>query len=660
MWWFFGLVLFYAVYLGQLWYQVTYPDECPFPRGSKEYRGCFEPLITTEDMIDMYLYVGVENHVPSKPIWSTFSRLSSESFDEVVHVPLPNEVRLQGAELNAWILITTHNITSHKQVQELQIDDHGNETNVLVENKHEEPDPARRLVIKATLTKMLVPSGEVARKLLESNANDIDNDNSLTVNHKEKEKGGLVNHWKYAYHPLTIRAVHFDNRTLYSSYLDTINLQLHTRRVKKVELHTQDENENGNGNGNDISKGNSKKKNYQQNVYEPLLYVDDLSLQRRQQIEISTNTSRAAPWMKLQYKPTVPAVHAYKNTMKFMIEQMKTFGLGDSEIDELRYWMSDSRLTRYLLTQLITFVHIFLEYMAFRDDWKFFVGRKSFTGVSSTSVFFSAIRSVVIFLYLLDADTSWIVLFTLGKDILWTFYKLYKVAKPRLHIPVGSIIPKIAYLETDGMSDADAKIMADADAKIMAHDSYATLHVSLAVYPLVGGLAAYSLMYQSYTSWWSWFIGSLADSVYFFGFIAMCPQLYINYKMRSVAHLPVAAFGYKIFNTFIDDVFAFIIKMPLKHRLMTLRDDVVFLGFIYQWWSYRTDKSRVNEFGFKFDESEEQLEDATNDATNAMNKNFSVNDALDEEEEVEEDETEEVKQEGLTSLKRRKSSRLKK
>ena len=30
----------------------------------------------------------------------------------------------------------------------------------------------------------------------------------------------------------------------------------------------------------------------------------------------------------------------------------------------------------------------------------------------------------------------------------------------------------------------------------------------------------------------------------------------------------------QIFNTFIDDVFAFVIEMPLKHRLMTLRDDV--------------------------------------------------------------------------------------
>jgi hypothetical protein len=56
---------------------------------------------------------------------------------------------------------------------------------------------------------------------------------------------------------------------------------------------------------------------------------------------------------------------------------------------------------------------------------------------------------------------------------------------------------------------------------------------------------------------------------------------YINYKLQSVAHLPLSAFMYKLFSTFIDDVFAFMIKMPWKHRIMTFRDDLVFFGFLY-------------------------------------------------------------------------------
>jgi hypothetical protein len=37
----------------------------------------------------------------------------------------------------------------------------------------------------------------------------------------------------------------------------------------------------------------------------------------------------------------------------------------------------------------------------------------------------------------------------------------------------------------------------------------------------------------------------------------MCPQLYMNYKLRSVAHLPWRMLTYKALNTFIDDLFAY-------------------------------------------------------------------------------------------------------
>lgn len=37
--------------------------------------------------------------------------------------------------------------------------------------------------------------------------------------------------------------------------------------------------------------------------------------------------------------------------------------------------------------------------------------------------------------------------------------------------------------------------------------------------------------------------------------------------------------------------------MPIMHRLACLRDDVIFLIFCYQRWKYRTDYSRVNEYG---------------------------------------------------------------
>ena len=56
----------------------------------------------------------------------------------------------------------------------------------------------------------------------------------------------------------------------------------------------------------------------------------------------------------------------------------------------------------------------------------------------------------------------------------------------------------------------------------------------------------------------------------------MTPQLFINYKLKSVAHLPWRMMTYKALNTFIDDLFAFVIKMPTLYRLGCFRDGKLF------------------------------------------------------------------------------------
>ena len=134
-------------------------------------------------------------------------------------------------------------------------------------------------------------------------------------------------------------------------------------------------------------------------------------------------------------------------------------------------------------------------------------------------------------------------------------------------------------------------------------------YLSLAMYPLVVGYSMYSLAYDSHKSWYSWLLGSTVNFVYSFGFVLMTPQLFINYKLKSTAHMPWKTFMYKALNTFIDDLFAFIIKMPTMHRLSCLRDDFIFLIYLYQRWCYGVDKKRANEYGqVEMDGEEELLE----------------------------------------------------
>jgi hypothetical protein len=115
--------------------------------------------------------------------------------------------------------------------------------------------------------------------------------------------------------------------------------------------------------------------------------------------------------------------------------------------------------------------------------------------------------------------------------------------------------------------------------------------------PLVVTYAFYSLVKEQHSGWYSWFITTASSFVYAVGFVLMTPQLFLNYKLKSVAHLPWRVLGYRFVNTFIDDLFAFIIRMPTMARVSCFRDDVVFVIYLWQRYLYPVDSNRPVEGG---------------------------------------------------------------
>jgi hypothetical protein len=76
----------------------------------------------------------------------------------------------------------------------------------------------------------------------------------------------------------------------------------------------------------------------------------------------------------------------------------------------------------------------------------------------------------------------------------------------------------------------------------------------------------------------------------------MTPQLFINYKLKSVAHLPWRMMTYKALNTFIDDIFAFVIKMPTMYRIGCFRDGTQGVERIEKFNQFKT---KIFFFSFK-------------------------------------------------------------
>lgn len=326
-------------------------------------------------------------------------------------------------------------------------------------------------------------------------------------------------------------------------------------------------------------------------TYAPTLYVDDLSLQRSAQVQLAPPEDNKPP-VSLQVKlgTLSPVFDGLNRQAHAAIEAAETLLPGE-ELDDLRYFLQDEHLYRFMLSQIISYLHLTFDYLAFRDEIRFYRGKKNLSGVSISSAITRLTCSVIILLYLLDGGgTSWIVLFSLFSSCCVAAWKVWKLLRPEFTF-------RFPFMKFRQVQYGQERETAE-------YDRIAVSNLAMVLYPLVIGWSLYALQHYQYTSWWSWFISNMANAVYTFGFVSLCPQLYINYRLKSVAHLPWKVFMYKVFNTFVDDAFAWLVDMPWKHRIMTLRDDVIFLMLLAQVYLYRVDKSRTNEFGYSYDNDE--------------------------------------------------------
>ncbi|EQK98137.1 Cleft lip and palate transmembrane protein 1 [Ophiocordyceps sinensis CO18] len=291
-------------------------------------------------------------------------------------------------------------------------------------------------------------------------------------------------------------------------------------------------------------------------------------------------------------------------------------GGGDgTEIEMVKEIFIDTNPILLGITAVVTVAHLILETLAFGSDIAHYRKKKDNIGISVRSILANVLMQTIIFLYLLDnsQNTSWMILGTQVVGIVIEFWKVTTVVNVRVRAAAaGSLLPYRLVLE-------DKHQLTETEEKTKQYDEIAFRYMYMAAVPLLTGYGIYSLFYETHKSWYSFTITTLVGSVYTYGFLMMVPSLYINYRLKSVAHMPAKAMMYKFLNTFIDDLFAFTVKMPILHRLATLRDDVIFFVYIYQRWAYKIDHTRVNEFGQGGEDTEDAgTEDTGTAATGAL------------------------------------------
>ncbi|XP_055299231.1 putative lipid scramblase CLPTM1 [Sitodiplosis mosellana] len=350
-------------------------------------------------------------------------------------------------------------------------------------------------------------------------------------------------------------------------------------------------------------------------TYYPIIFFNDYWNMLRDYQPINSTTKILD--LSLTYQPLslfkwqLYAAQAAKNKWTSSIFGESLAGAtedNDEEQDSLKETLLDTNPYLLGMTIAISILHSIFELLAFKNDIQFWNNRKSLEGLSVRSVFFGVFQSLIVLLYVLDNETNFMIRISCFIGLGIEIWKIQKVVDFKFNKEdrIFGIIPKLTFTDKGSYVDSSTK----------QYDNLAFKYLGWLCFPLLIGFGVYSIIYNEHKGWYSFVLNMLYGFLLTFGFIMMTPQLFINYKLKSVAHLPWRMMTYKFLNTFIDDIFAFVIKMPTMYRLGCFRDDIVFFIFLYQRWIYKVDKSRVNEFGFSGEMEEDTKKGIANgDAT---------------------------------------------
>lgn len=333
--------------------------------------------------------------------------------------------------------------------------------------------------------------------------------------------------------------------------------------------------------------------------YTPNLFVDEFWMTNDQLVTLNAtgnNTWRT----EAQFGLMSAARWRFQRHMEQAFEQnAKMFGEDSEEMLQMRDLFANTNGYLLATTLIVSILHMVFEILAFKHDVAFWQNCDVDTlnkYMSVKSIVVGIFTQIVLLLYLWDESANILVLITSVASILidvWKVTRAMQFAWTRVcGVPLPSLESKVVKEKADDF------------------DSIAMQWLALLLSPAVLGYGVYTLWFDCHRGWYSYFLTFSASLVYSLGFVLMTPQIFINYKHKSVAYLPWKKFIYRALTTFIDDLFAMIIRMPTMHRLSCFRDDVVFIIYLYQRHCYPVDKNRLfDEDGYALSPEEVGLQE---------------------------------------------------
>lgn len=253
--------------------------------------------------------------------------------------------------------------------------------------------------------------------------------------------------------------------------------------------------------------------------------------------------------------------------------------------------------------------------LALKNDVQHWRNRKDRVGISISSIVCNISTQMITSSVLIDAyeGLAYIIYALQVFGILLGAWKIIALLKWQ-GLDVVTPVPAVEGISTTTVKlfggkklvISDKRPLNKSEQKSKEYDSKAFRVLSRVCIPLMLGYVGYSLRYKEFESWYCFITTTLFGFVYRYQFLALLPPAYVNYKLKSVAHMPKRVMVYRGLYALVNDSFALVVRASLICKLTALGDVVIFFIYLYQCWEYRVDYNRENEISDVTGEQDQQ------------------------------------------------------
>uniref|UniRef100_A0ABI7VQ81 Lipid scramblase CLPTM1L n=1 Tax=Felis catus TaxID=9685 RepID=A0ABI7VQ81_FELCA len=230
--------------------------------------------------------------------------------------------------------------------------------------------------------------------------------------------------------------------------------------------------------------------------YLPILFIDQLS-NRVKDLMVINRSSTELPLTVSYDKISLGRLRFWIH-MQDAVYSLQQFGFSEKDADEVKGIFVDTNLYFLALTFFVAAFHLLFDFLAFKNDISFWKKKRSMIGMSTKAVLWRGFSTVVIFLFLLDEQTSLLVLVPAGIGAAIELWKVKKALK--MSVVWRGLRPQFQF-----------GTYSESERKTEEYDTQAMRYLSYLLYPLCIGGAVYSLLNVKYKSWYSWLINSFVN-----------------------------------------------------------------------------------------------------------------------------------------------------